>query len=113
MVPYNTGSIHVAIKLKFPTSPSRFSLLRAAVAAFIFVSLIFFACFAFFYVKYDAIISKKMSGQIFSTSAKIFARPVAVHPGDKFSNRQIATMLRRRQPNRLADGNISDALGRD
>jgi penicillin-binding protein 1B len=95
MVPYNTSSIHVAIKLKFPTSPSRFSLPRAAVVTFIFVSLLFLALFAFFSVKYDGIIDKKMSGQIFSTSAKIFARPVAVHPGDRFSNRQIATMLRR------------------
>jgi penicillin-binding protein 1B len=36
-----------------------------------------------------------MSGQIFSTSAKIYARPVAVHPGDRFSSTQIATLLRR------------------
>jgi penicillin-binding protein 1B len=96
-VSYNTGSINVAIKLKFPTSSSgtRNPLLRAAAAVFIFSSLFFFAIFAYFYVKYDSIISKKMSGQIFSTSAKIFARPVTVHPGDKFSNTQIATMLRR------------------
>jgi penicillin-binding protein 1B len=96
-VSYNTGSINVAIKLKFPTSSSgsRNPLLRGAVAVFIFASLIFFAIFAFFYVKYDSIISKKMSGQIFSTSAKIFARPVTVRPGDKFSNTQLATTLRR------------------
>lgn len=85
----------MAIKLKIPTSSSGSPLLRGAVAVFIFACLGFFAVFAFFYVKYDSIINKKMSGQIFSTSAKIFARPVTVHPGDKFSNSQIATMLRR------------------
>ena len=94
---YNTGSINVAIKLKIPGSSggSRNELLRACVAIFIFAGLFLFACFAYFYVKYDHIISEKMSGQIFSTSAKIFARPVTVHPGDRFSPAQIAAMLRR------------------
>ena len=97
LVPYNTGCIQVAIKLKIPTSSrgQRFQPIRAAVALFIFVSLILFGFFAYQYVKYDRIISEKMSGQIFSTSAKIFARPVTVHPGDKFSPSQIATTLRR------------------
>jgi len=72
----------VAIKLKIPSSSqrTRFSLLRAAVATFIIIALFFFAFFAFYYVKYERIINEKMSGQIFSTSAKIFARPVTVHP---------------------------------
>jgi len=97
LVSYNTQSIHVAIKLKIPSSSqrTRFSLLRAAVATFIIIALFFFAFFAFYYVKYERIINEKMSGQIFSTSAKIFARPVTVHPGDKFSPAQIATVLRR------------------
>lgn len=95
---YNKGSINVAIKLKIPTSSSnasRNSILRAAVAIFILFALFCFGFFAYYYVRYDRIITKKMSGQIFSTSAKIFARPVTVHAGDKFSPSQIATMLRR------------------
>ena len=57
-----------------------------------------------------------MSGQIFSTSAKIFARPVTVHPGDKFSPAQIATMLRRAgyidadNETRRADGHLPHDL---
>jgi penicillin-binding protein 1B len=87
----------VAIKLKIPTSSSAKNnpLLRFAVASFLIVALVCFGVFAFYYMKYDRIITKKMSGQIFSTSAKIFARPVTVHPGDRFSPSQIATMLRR------------------
>jgi penicillin-binding protein 1B len=87
----------VAIKLKIPTSSSstRNPVLRAAVATFILIALFCFGVFAFFYVRYDSIITKRMSGQIFSTSAKIFARPVTVHAGDRFSPAQIATMLRR------------------
>jgi len=86
----------VAIKLKIPSSSSgsRSPILRAAIAVFIILAFFCFGAFAFFYVKYDHIITAKMSGQIFSTSAKIFARAVTVHPGDKFSPSQIATTLR-------------------
>jgi penicillin-binding protein 1B len=87
----------VAIKLKIPASPTRShdSLLRVFVAAFLILALFCFGVFAFYYVRYDRIISTKMSGQIFSTSAKIYARPVTVHPGDRFAPAQIATRLRR------------------
>ena len=54
-----------------------------------------FAIFAFFYVKYDRIIDKRMKGQIFSNSAKIFSRARVVRPGDKVSLEQLATELRR------------------
>jgi penicillin-binding protein 1B len=95
-VSYNTGSIDVAIKLKIPTasSGSRNPVLRVAVTLLILCALCCFGIFTYFYVKYDRIITKRMSGQIFSTSAKIYARPVAVHPGDRFSPAQIATTLR-------------------
>lgn len=87
----------MAIKLKIPTSSSgaRNPLLRAAVAVFLILALCCFGIFAFYYIRYDRIISKRMSGQIFSTSAKIFARPVTVHPGDRLSPSQIAALLRR------------------
>ena len=49
--------------------------MRAALAIFIFFALFCFGVFAYFYVKYDRIITTKMSGQIFSTSAKIYSRP--------------------------------------
>ena len=70
-------------------------LLRAAVAIFILLALFCFGVFAYFYVKYDQIITKKMSGQIFSTSAKIYSRSITVHAGDPFTPAQIAAILRR------------------
>jgi penicillin-binding protein 1B len=87
----------VSIKLKIPasSSASRDSLLRVFIAAFLIFALCGFAVFSFFYVRYDRIISAKMSGQIFSTSAKIYARPVTVHAGDRFTAPQIASKLRR------------------
>jgi penicillin-binding protein 1B len=87
----------VAIKLKIPAffSGERNPLLRIFVAVSIILVLCCFGIFAFFYIRYDRIITKRMSGQIFSTSAKVYARPVTVHPGDKLSPAQIATRLRR------------------
>jgi penicillin-binding protein 1B len=106
-VSYNRG-IHVAIKLKIPSSSAAsHPLIRAAVAIGILFALFCFGVFAYFYVKYDRIITKKMSGQIFSTSAKIYARPVTVHPGDPFTPAQIAAVLRR--AGYLDAGNGTDA----
>jgi len=53
-----------------------------------------FGAFAFFYIRYDRIISKRMSGQIFSTSAKIYARPLRCIAETSFAG-QIAARLRR------------------
>jgi penicillin-binding protein 1B len=87
----------VAIKLKIPasSSASRDSLLRVSIASLLIFVLCCFAVFSFYYVRYDRIISARMSGQIFSTSAKIYARPVTVHAGDRFTAAQIASRLRR------------------
>ena len=86
----------MAIKLKIPGSSSASRpLLRAAVAIFILFALVCSGIYAYLYVKYDLIITKKMSGQIFSTSAKIYARPITVHAGDPFAPVQIAATLRR------------------
>ncbi len=70
-------------------------MLHTAFAIFVVVFLICFGVFAREYIKYDRIITKRMSGQIFSTSAKIFARPITVHAGDPITPSQIAASLRR------------------
>jgi penicillin-binding protein 1B len=86
----------VAIKLKIPSSSQDgFRPWRALVTVVAVVALVAGVGFAYYYMKFDRIISDKMNGQIFSNSAKIFARPVALHPGDKISSGQIATLLRR------------------
>ena len=86
----------MAIKLKIPSSSQGgFRPWRALLIVAIFVAVIVGALFAYYYVKFDRLIADKMSGQIFSSSAKIYARPVTVHPGDKISPAQIATLLRR------------------
>lgn len=95
----------MAIKLKIPRAGSgasgRRSLLlprdpvvRAALLAFMSLSLLVVGFFAYWYVKYDRIIEQRFRGSVFANSAKIFASPQLVKVGAAFSVRDIATELR-------------------
>ena len=68
--------------------------IRYGVVGFIFLSLCIFSVFTFYYIKYQRIVDKRMSGQIFAPSAKIFARPMEVDVGDKESIAEIEGQLR-------------------
>lgn len=68
---------------------------KVAVASFVVVCLVFFALFAYYYVRYERIIDRRMRGQIFNNSAKIYARPQVVRVGDKYTIDDIASDLRR------------------
>jgi penicillin-binding protein 1B len=95
----------VAIKLTIPKSKSgkkggngplsRDPIVRAALAAFIVVSVLIIGSFSFFYVKYDRIIEKRFRGPVFSSSAKIYANPRTVHVGEKITAKEIASELQR------------------
>jgi len=65
------------------------------VAAFLVTGILFLAVFAFFYVKYEGIVDKRMSGQIFNNAAKIYARPELIEVGQKTSAQELVTYLRR------------------
>jgi penicillin-binding protein 1B len=54
-----------------------------------------FGVFAYYYVKYDRIIERRIQGPIFASSASIYARPQAIHPGNHVSLNEIARYLRR------------------
>ncbi len=60
----------------------------------ILAATVLFVVFAYEYIKYDRIINDKMRGQIFSNSAKIYARAKTVRPGDHLTVEQIAGDLR-------------------
>ncbi len=97
----------VTIKVKIPRSApaqgrrkagNRFfsdPLIKAAVAVFVIVSTLVLGVFAYYYIKYEKIIDRRMSGQIFSNTAKIYALPKTVHLGGSITAEEIATELRR------------------
>jgi len=65
------------------------------VAGFLIAGILFMATFAFLYVKYEGIVDRRMSGQIFTNAAKIYARPQIVQVGDKLNAAEVAAYLRR------------------
>jgi penicillin-binding protein 1B len=90
----------VAIRLKIPRGKSGHfhlgdPLVRAAVAAFIIVSTLFFGVFAFFYVRYQKLIDQRMSGPVFANSSKIYAAPRALYPGYRMTEKEVVAELRR------------------
>ncbi len=96
----------MAIKFKIPRSSKapakgksvrRLSdrVVKTAVAAVILACLGFFGAFAYYYVRYEKIIDRRMNGPIFTNSAKIYARPKTVRVGETVSNKEIAAELRR------------------
>jgi penicillin-binding protein 1B len=99
----------MAIKVKIPTARSggqrgrsrgkgrllwRDPIVRAALLAFLSVSLVVVGFFAYWYVKYDRIIEQRFRGPAFATSAKIFAAPPVVKVGSKLTASEIAAELR-------------------
>jgi penicillin-binding protein 1B len=94
----------VAIKLKIPkpTGPSRHSkgllprdpVVRAVLIIFVTLSLLVVAAFTYVYVKYDRVIVKRFSNPIFSNSARLYAIPKTVRPGQAVQARTIAAELR-------------------
>lgn len=70
-------------------------LVKIAIAIFFVLSIAFFGVFAFYYVRYDKIIARKMSGQIFNNSAKIYARPEVIRDGEAYTADDLVAKLKR------------------
>ncbi len=70
-------------------------IVKTLVAAFLVSGILLMAVFAFLYVKYEGIVDRRMSGQIFNNAAKIYARPQIVDVGDKTSEQEVISYLRR------------------
>ena len=95
----------MAIKLKIPKGSNggqgrkgllpRDPLIRAALFAFLTISVVVVGFFSYFYVKYDRIIEERFRSPVFSSSAKIYAAPRVVKVGTKLSTPEIASELRR------------------
>jgi penicillin-binding protein 1B len=95
----------VAIKVKIPQQAKKGKvssflswsnpLIKLAVAFFLAVILVSLAIFSYYYVKYDRIVEARIRGPIFSTSAKIYARPPVVSVGDRYGVDEIVSELRR------------------
>ncbi len=96
---------NVALKVKIPKQTKRKGsssflswsspLVKIGIACVILVFLVAIGIFSYYYVKYDRIVEARIRGPIFSSSAKIYARPPVVSVGDRYTVEDIASQLRR------------------
>ncbi len=70
-------------------------ILRAALIAFLTLSLLVVGFFSYWWVKYDRIIEQRFRDPVFASSAKIYAGPRVVRVGSTFTIHDIAGELRR------------------
>ncbi|MGD0097935.1 MAG: transglycosylase domain-containing protein [Terracidiphilus sp.] len=67
--------------------------LRAVLIGFAAVALVVFVVTSYYYVKYQRIVDERLKQPIFAETAKIYAAPRQVRPGQKLSIRLIANEL--------------------
>jgi penicillin-binding protein 1B len=96
----------MALKIRFrmPTGnhPWASLALRVGLLTFVAVDLLFLAVFGYYYVVYQHVVDERLKQPIFANTAKIFAAPREVRPGQKLTVRLIAEELR--QAGYSADG---------
>jgi penicillin-binding protein 1B len=95
----------VAIKVRIPKRKngskskgrfvSRDPVIRVALATFVILAVLVCGWFSYYYIKYDRIIDQRFKGQVFSSSATIYALPRIIRQGGKADVQGIATQLRR------------------
>jgi len=88
----------MALKIRIPGSisnhPWRPLLLRGVLVAAAALALIFIVVGGFFYFKYKHIVDERLKQPIFASTAKIYAAPREVRPGQKLTVGLIANELR-------------------
>jgi len=91
----------VKVKLAKPVSAWPFwkhrvgtLLLLIALSAFAIVALVGFSIFGFFYFKYRGVVDERLKQPIFANTAKIYAAPREVRPGQKLDVHLIVNELR-------------------
>src|ERR1700739_4726258 len=69
-------------------------LLRAVLVAAALAALAGFSVFGFYYVRYQHVVDERLKQPIFANTAKIFAAPREVRPGQKLTISLISNELR-------------------
>jgi len=88
----------MALKIRIPGSTGKRSwlslLLRGVLLLVALVALICGCVFGYFYFQYGRIVDERIKQPIFATTAKVYAAPREVRPGQKLSLKLIANELR-------------------
>jgi penicillin-binding protein 1B len=84
------------IRLTMPEGPRSWAILlmRVALLTVAAITLVVFAVGGFYYIKYQHIVDERLKQPIFANTAKIYAAPREVRPGQKLTVNLIANELR-------------------
>ncbi len=69
-------------------------LVKLFAAGFLITCLVVVGMFAYFYVKYDRLVERRMAGGFFSNAAKVYARPRTIAVGERLDADEVAGDLR-------------------
>jgi penicillin-binding protein 1B len=101
----------MALKIRIPSPTGerawRSLLLRWGLTAMGAAALLFFVVFAFYYIKYQHVLDERLKSPLFANTAKIYAAPREVRPGQKLSVDLIANELR--EAGYSPDGSAQDS----
>jgi penicillin-binding protein 1B len=88
----------MALKIRIPQSAKRIpqasSLLRIALLAAAGCALLFLVVLGYWYFKYQSIVDERLLQPVFANTAKVYAAPREVRPGQKLTAHLIANELR-------------------
>jgi penicillin-binding protein 1B len=88
----------MALKIRFqkPTGrrPIASMLLRVGLIGFVACSVVFLTLFTYFYITYGRILDDRLKSPVFANTAKIYAAPREVRPGQKFTVHLLTDELR-------------------
>jgi penicillin-binding protein 1B len=88
----------MAVRVRLPQALARRTLsgtlLRWALVSVAAVAVIFFIVATFYYYRYQGIVDERLKQPLFATTAKIYAAPREVRPGQKLSPTAIVNELR-------------------
>ena len=79
------------LKLSWPHLSWSSWLVRGVIGAVLLVGIVGFSVFTFYYNKYARIVDERLKQPLFANTAKIYAAPREVRPGQKISAHLIAT----------------------
>jgi penicillin-binding protein 1B len=88
----------MALKIRIPgparEHPFSKAVLRVALIGLAAAALVFLVVFGFLYIKYRSVVDDRLKQPLFASTAKIYAAPREVRPGQKLSIELIANELR-------------------
>ena len=84
----------MAVKIKLGSTPLQRTLLKASAAGLAVILLVGASVFGFYWFKYKNIVDQRLTQPLFENTAKIYAAPREVRPGQKLTAHSVAQELR-------------------